>query len=132
MELDKRILIFGELDGDQPSLMTAQLMRIGKRLSEDLGQELGLIFFGSESTNAVETGYGYGADKVYTAFDPSLEHYMTDAYLQAMEQVVQELARLLTNKLTHTPSVQIRQASYDGRMKVLDIVRELFDLANEP
>ncbi len=47
------------------------------------------------------------------------------------EQVMQELARLLTNKLTHTPSVQIRQASYDGRMDVLDIVRELFELGNE-
>lgn len=48
------------------------------------------------------------------------------------EQVMQELARLLTNKLTHTPSVQIRQASCEGRMEVLDVVRELFDLGNEP
>jgi glutamyl-tRNA reductase len=51
---------------------------------------------------------------------------------EAPEQVMHELARLLTNKLTHTPTVQIRQASYDGRMEVLDIVRELFNLGNEP
>jgi electron transfer flavoprotein alpha subunit len=91
MERDKGILILGELDGEQLSLMTTQLMRIGKKISEDLGQELSLIFFGSESSKEAETGYGYGADKVYTAIDPSLDHYMTDVYLQAMEQVVQEL-----------------------------------------
>jgi glutamyl-tRNA reductase len=51
---------------------------------------------------------------------------------EAPEQVMHELARLLTNRLTHTPTVQIRQASYDGRMEVLDIVRELFNLGNEP
>ena len=50
---------------------------------------------------------------------------------EAPEQVMRELARLLTNKLTHTPSVQIRQASYDGRMDILDVVRELFELSNE-
>ena len=91
MEFEKRILVFGELDGDKASSMTAQLMRIGKKLSENLGDELCLIFFGGEPGKAAETGYGYGADRVYTAFHPLLAHYMTDAYLQAMEQAVREL-----------------------------------------
>ncbi|NNF93144.1 MAG: glutamyl-tRNA reductase [Altererythrobacter sp.] len=75
------------------------------------------------------------------AFREQAEHQRDETLIRALaqlergenpEQVMRELARLLTNKLTHTPSVQIRQASYDGRMDVLDVVRELFDLGNEP
>lgn len=75
------------------------------------------------------------------AFREQAEHLRDETLIRALaqlergenpEQVMRELARLLTNKLTHTPSVQIRQASYDGRMDVLDVVRELFELGNEP
>jgi len=47
------------------------------------------------------------------------------------ELVLEELARLLTNKLIHLPSTQMRQASFDGRSEVLDIVRELYNLGEE-
>lgn len=41
------------------------------------------------------------------------------------DEVLQFLARGLTNKLTHAPSVQLRQASFDGRVEVIDVAREL-------
>jgi glutamyl-tRNA reductase len=44
------------------------------------------------------------------------------------EQVMNELARTLTNKLVHEPSVQINRAAYDGREDILDTARELFSL----
>ncbi len=46
------------------------------------------------------------------------------------EQVLQKLAHALTNKLTHTPSTQIRLAGHDGRIELLDAARELFELKN--
>ncbi len=46
------------------------------------------------------------------------------------EQVLQKLAHALTNKLTHAPSAQIRQAGFDGRIELLDAARELFELKN--
>ena len=91
MEDYKNIMIFGEMDGEGLSSITTQLMRIGKQLSEEGGQELCLVFLGGESLKGVEAGYGYGADKVYMGADPLLENYMTDACLQAMEQMVGEL-----------------------------------------
>jgi electron transfer flavoprotein alpha subunit len=91
MEDYKNIMIFGEMDGEGLSSTTAQLMGIGKRLSKEGGQELCLVFLGSESLKGAETGYGYGADKVYMGADPLLENYMTDACLQALEQMVGEL-----------------------------------------
>lgn len=48
------------------------------------------------------------------------------------EIVLEELARLLTNKLTHLPSTRMRQACFDGRRDVLEIVRELYNLGDEP
>ena len=44
------------------------------------------------------------------------------------EQVVTELARQLTNKLIHKPSIQIKQAGMDDRSELIDAAIELFDL----
>lgn len=44
------------------------------------------------------------------------------------EQVLNELARTLTNKLIHEPSAQLNQAAYSGRKDLLDHARELFNL----
>ena len=46
------------------------------------------------------------------------------------EQVLQKLAHGLTNKLTHAPSAQMRQAGFEGRDALLDAARELFQLKN--
>jgi electron transfer flavoprotein alpha subunit len=91
MEGNQNILIFGEMDGDKLSSITTQIMRIGKSLSGELNQELGLVFLSGDSPVNAKDGYGYGADKVYVVADPQLENYMTDSYLQAMEQVIEEL-----------------------------------------
>lgn len=44
------------------------------------------------------------------------------------EQVLQKLAHALTNKFTHAPSSQLRQAGFDGRHDLLDAARHLFEL----
>lgn len=46
------------------------------------------------------------------------------------QQVMTELANRLTNKLIHTPSVQLKQAGYDNRDEIFDVARELFNLKN--
>ena len=45
------------------------------------------------------------------------------------EQVLNDLARQLTNKLIHKPSIQIKQAGMDGRNELIDAAIELFDLS---
>ena len=91
MEGYHNVLVFGEMEGDRLSTLTTQLMRIGKELSNGLKQEMQVVFLGGEFQKTGEQGYGYGADRVYMAFDPLLENYTNDAYLQAMEHVVTEL-----------------------------------------
>ena len=47
------------------------------------------------------------------------------------EQVMNDLARTLTNKLIHEPTAQLNQAAHSGRKDLLDHARELFNLEPE-
>lgn len=47
---------------------------------------------------------------------------------EAPEKVLATLARLLTNKLIHAPSVQMKKASADGRSELILLAEELFEL----
>jgi glutamyl-tRNA reductase len=44
------------------------------------------------------------------------------------EEALDHLAYQLTNKLLHTPSVQMRRAASEGRLDLLEAARELFNL----
>ena len=44
------------------------------------------------------------------------------------EKVLESLARAITNKFTHAPSVQLRHASSEGRTELIDLMNELFEL----
>jgi len=90
MEDYKNVLVFGEMEGESLAPITAQLLGIGKKLADDLRQELILLVLGVKSHKPAGEGFCYGADRVYVADDSLLENYMTDSYLQAMEQVVRE------------------------------------------
>jgi glutamyl-tRNA reductase len=43
-------------------------------------------------------------------------------------EVVRQLARLLTNKLIHSPSVQLKKASADGHSELIHLAEQLFEL----
>ena len=57
-----------------------------------------------------------------------------DKALKALERgddpraVLRELARLLTNKLLHSPSVQLKKASADGHSDLIQLAERLFEL----
>ncbi|HKI74935.1 MAG TPA: glutamyl-tRNA reductase, partial [Pseudomonadales bacterium] len=47
------------------------------------------------------------------------------------EAVLSGFATQLTNKMIHTPSVQLKQASTNGREDIIDAIVELFQLDND-
>lgn len=47
------------------------------------------------------------------------------------KEVLEQFAHRLTNKLIHQPSVQLKQAGYDGRIELLEAARELFSIKND-
>ena len=44
------------------------------------------------------------------------------------DRVLERLSNSLTNKLIHTPTLAIREASADGRTDILDFMRNLYDV----
>jgi glutamyl-tRNA reductase len=49
-----------------------------------------------------------------------------------IDDVLAQLARGLTNKLLHAPSVQLKKLSADGRFEALAVAQELFALDEGP
>ena len=47
------------------------------------------------------------------------------------EKVLATLANMLTNKLIHQPTVQMREASANGRKEVMGWVQELYQLTDD-
>ena len=82
-----------------------------------------------------------GAGKTRQAKDGSAER-LRDQELERVlrqlrggadaEQLLGQLARNLTNKLLHDPSVQLRRAAAEGRSEMLDWSRRLFGLDETP
>ncbi len=60
-----------------------------------------------------------------------------DKAMQALEKgesvsaVIESLARALTNKLIHSPSVQMKQASAEGRHEVLELIQQIYEIKND-
>jgi electron transfer flavoprotein alpha subunit len=85
------VLVFGETEDGHLSSSTLELMGIGAKLAKDLGEELVLAALGEDAASDIERGYGFGAHRVYGAYESSLTGYAPDAYLQAMEQMARAL-----------------------------------------
>jgi len=78
------------------------------------------------------------SQEILTAFRSSAEAVQKQALTQALKQiekgddpvsVVTNLARTLTNKLIHHPTLAIRDASANGEAEVIDTVRKLYRLS---
>ena len=50
---------------------------------------------------------------------------------ESAEAVLTSLARAITQKFIHSPSVQMKKASAEGRNELLELTQELFDLDDE-
>ena len=76
-------------------------------------------------------------DQTICAYREKLEKLRDDEVAKALtrleqgetpEMVLMQMARLLTNKFLHAPSVQLRQAALNNQMELLLAARKLFDL----
>ena len=92
MAEDKDILVCGELLEDKMTSVTLELLGIGRKLADELGEELRVIFMGSDlNGTAPPEGIAFGADKVYVVDNPLLKDYQTDSYVAVMHKVCQDL-----------------------------------------
>jgi len=87
----KGIMTYCEItEGTLPSI-TAEVLGCGRRLADDLGQELCTVLVGSGVGSLAQEAIALGADTVYIVDDQLLKEYQTDSYVAVMEKVVRQV-----------------------------------------
>ena len=92
MAENKGVLIFCETKEGKLAAIATELLGCGRKLADDLGQELAAVLVGSGVGELAKEAIAYGADKVYVVDDPLLKDYQTDSYVSVMEKVVGQVA----------------------------------------
>lgn len=88
---NKGVMICGEcVEGNLASVST-ELLGIGRKLANDLGEELCAVVLGENVGKAAQDAVAFGADKVYVIESPLLKEYVTDPYAAAMNKLCQEV-----------------------------------------
>ena len=84
----KGIMTYCEItEGKLPSI-SYEVLGCGRRLADDLGQELCTVLVGSDVGSLAQEVITFGTDKVYVVDNPLLKEYQTDSYLSVVGHIV--------------------------------------------
>ncbi|MFC2035994.1 electron transfer flavoprotein subunit alpha/FixB family protein [Chloroflexota bacterium] len=86
----KGVMVHAEVIEEKLSAMATELLGCGRKLADDLGQELCAVLVGNNISSLTEEPIAFGADKVYVIDAPLLKDYQTDSYVSIMEKVVKQ------------------------------------------
>jgi len=87
----KGVMVFCEATEGKLAAIATELLGSGRKLADDLGQELSTVLVGSGISSLAKEAIAFGADKVYMVDDPLLQDYQTDSYVLVMEKVVEQV-----------------------------------------
>jgi electron transfer flavoprotein alpha subunit len=87
----KGVAVYCEVAEGKLATIATEGLGIGRKLADDLGQELSAVLVGSGVSGVAQEAVAFGADKVCVVDDPLLKDYQTDAYVVVMERVVQQV-----------------------------------------
>lgn len=82
------VMIVAEVGDGKLAPIAAELLGAGRKLADDLGEELGALIIGSGIGDLAQGAIAFGADRVYLADDEVLKDYRTDAYAVVVARVV--------------------------------------------
>ena len=87
----KGIMAYCEVAEGKLAAIATEELGCGRKLADDLGQELYAVLAGSEVSSFAREAIAFGADKVYVIDDPLLKDYQTDSYVAVMEKVIKQV-----------------------------------------
>jgi electron transfer flavoprotein alpha subunit len=87
----KNVMIYGEFTAGKLSSNTAELLSYGRKLADDLGEELNAVIIGNNISDLAQEAITLGADKVYVADDADLIDYQTDSHLSVMKKIANQV-----------------------------------------
>lgn len=91
MAEEQGVLIFGEVSAGRLAAVTYEMLGLGRRLANELGEKLSVVILGKNIRDLAMEAIAHGADSVYVVDDPLLEHYQLDAYTAVMEKVSRQV-----------------------------------------
>jgi electron transfer flavoprotein alpha subunit len=92
----KGILVCGELADGKLASITAELLGCGRKLADELKEELSCLLASDAVSAAAKEAIAFGADKVYAVEHPALKEYQADSYMQVVEKVVKDISPRVT------------------------------------
>jgi len=84
-------MVLGEAKEGRLAVIATELLGCGRRLADDLSQELHCLLVGGAVSSLAQEAISFGADKVYVVSDPLLAEYQTDAYVFVTEKVARQV-----------------------------------------
>jgi len=84
MDNQKGVLVCGEIVEGKLAPITIELLGIGRKLANELSEELSVLLMGSKTAGLAREAITYGADKAYILEDSLLDNYNSDAYTQVV------------------------------------------------
>ncbi len=88
----KGILVYGEAVDGHLSSTTTELLGCGRSLADELGEDLCCLIASDGLGEAPKEAIAFGADKVYSAEDPSLKEYQGSVHVQVAEKLAVEVS----------------------------------------
>ena len=87
----KGVMICAELADNEVSSITMELLGIGRKLADDLGEELSVLLMGKDINPLGQEHIAYGADKVYIIDDPLVGSFNSDMYTEVAAKVCRQI-----------------------------------------
>ena len=88
--MSKNIWVFCEQRDGALQPVALELLGVARELAAVTGEKVGALLLGHNVTGRAEELISYGADEVYVADHANLAFYTTEAYAQAVYQMVKE------------------------------------------
>ena len=85
------VMAYCEVSEGKLAAIATEILGCGRKLADELGQELSAVLVGSGISNLAQEAITFGATKVYVVDDPLLKDYQTDSYVSVMEKVVKQV-----------------------------------------
>jgi len=96
MPENKGVMVYGELRDRGLASVTTELLGCGRKLADDLKENLSCLLAGDKVSEAAKEAIAFGADKVYIVEDALLKEYQADSYIQVVEKLVKEISPRIT------------------------------------
>ena len=85
------VLVIGETLGDELNLASQEVLAAGRKVADDLGQELAIGLFGNAVDTVAQASIALGADRVYAVTSPLLADFQAELFLVAADTLCKEI-----------------------------------------